>query len=85
MHWGKLPAGFIVPAQPVERETPAGGQTPPAGADWAHEIKHDGYRMIVCRGAAVRLRCTDLTAQPARGSRDGRAIESGEHCDRFVH
>jgi ATP-dependent DNA ligase len=27
----------------VEREAP------PAGADWVHEIKHDGYRMIVRR------------------------------------
>jgi bifunctional non-homologous end joining protein LigD len=46
----KLPIGFIVPAQPVEREAP------PAGADWVHEIKHDGYRMIVRRdGDSVRL------------------------------
>jgi bifunctional non-homologous end joining protein LigD len=29
---------------------------PPAGAQWAHEIKHDGYRLIVRRdGARVRL------------------------------
>jgi bifunctional non-homologous end joining protein LigD len=45
-----LPAGFIFPAQPVLR------LRPPAGIDWVHEIKHDGYRMIVHRdGAAVRL------------------------------
>jgi bifunctional non-homologous end joining protein LigD len=45
-----LPAGFIFPAQPVLR------LKPPAGTDWVHEIKHDGYRMIVRRdGAAVRL------------------------------
>jgi bifunctional non-homologous end joining protein LigD len=45
-----LPAGFVVPAQPVEREKP------PVGARWAHEIKHDGYRLIVRKhGAAVRL------------------------------
>jgi ATP-dependent DNA ligase len=36
-----LPAGFVVPDQPVEREKP------PTGAEWIHEIKHDGYRMIV--------------------------------------
>jgi ATP-dependent DNA ligase len=47
----KLPAGFIVPAQPVERDKP------PARADWVHELKHDGYRLIVHRrGAIVRLR-----------------------------
>jgi bifunctional non-homologous end joining protein LigD len=46
----KLPAGFVVPAQPVGRETP------PTGADWVHEIKHDGYRMLVRRdGGHVRL------------------------------
>ena len=29
---------------------------PPSGADWVHEIKHDGYRMIVRRdGPTVRL------------------------------
>src|SRR5258708_33880191 len=29
---------------------------PPSGADWVHEIKHDGYQMIVRRdGAVVRL------------------------------
>src|SRR6266851_2483453 len=46
----KLPAGFVVPAQPVERDKP------PPGADWVHEIKHDGYRLIVRRdGVTVRL------------------------------
>jgi bifunctional non-homologous end joining protein LigD len=45
-----LPTGFIFPAQPVLR------LKPPAGADWVHEIKHDGYRIIVRRdGPAVRL------------------------------
>src|ERR1700675_3536127 len=46
----KLPAGFIVPAQPVERSKP------PAGSDWVHEIKHDGHRGLVHRdGVEVRL------------------------------
>jgi bifunctional non-homologous end joining protein LigD len=45
-----LPAGFVRPAQPVE------ATRPPAGADWVHEIKHDGYRLIVRReGAMVRV------------------------------
>jgi ATP-dependent DNA ligase len=45
-----LPAGFVIPAQPVPRSKP------PSGADWVHEIKHDGYRIIVCRdGTTVRL------------------------------
>ena len=39
----RLPAGFIVPAQPVERDKP------PVGAGWVHEIKWNGYRLIVRR------------------------------------
>ena len=57
----KFPPGFIVPAQPVERDKP------PAGPDWIHEIKHDGYRMIVRRdGETVRIysrRRNDWTAR----------------------
>jgi bifunctional non-homologous end joining protein LigD len=46
----RLPTGFVIPAQPVL------ASTPPSGAGWVHEIKHDGYRMIVRRdGAAVRV------------------------------
>jgi ATP-dependent DNA ligase len=49
MKFKRLPTGFIVPAQPVL------ASKPPSGAGWVHEIKHDGYRMIVRRdGAAVR-------------------------------
>jgi ATP-dependent DNA ligase len=45
-----LPAGFVIPAQPVL------ASKPPVGTDWVHEIKHDGCRMIVCRdGPTVRL------------------------------
>jgi len=45
-----LPAGFVIPAQPVM------ASEPPSGPDWVHEIKHDGYRMIVRRDdPTVRL------------------------------
>jgi ATP-dependent DNA ligase len=45
-----LPVGFVVPAQPVK------ASKPPVGTDWVHEIKHDGYRLIVRRdGPTVRL------------------------------
>jgi ATP-dependent DNA ligase len=38
------------PCQPIE------ASKPPSGADWVHEIKHDGYRLIVCRNwLTVRL------------------------------
>jgi ATP dependent DNA ligase domain len=43
-------AGFVVPAQPVK------APKRPVGTDWVHEIKHDGYRIIVRRdGPTVRL------------------------------
>jgi bifunctional non-homologous end joining protein LigD len=35
------PLGFIEPCIPTRADTP------PVGPDWIHEIKHDGYRMIV--------------------------------------
>jgi len=35
---------------------PTQGTKVPAGPDWVHEIRHDGYRLIVQReGARVRL------------------------------
>jgi ATP-dependent DNA ligase len=37
------PAGFIEPCIPIL------ASKPPAGAQWVHEIKHDGYRLIVRR------------------------------------
>jgi len=46
----RIPAGFVIPAQPVV------ASRPPSGADWVREIKHDGYRMIVRRdGPLVRI------------------------------
>jgi bifunctional non-homologous end joining protein LigD len=46
----RLPTGFVIPALPVL------ASKPPVGTDWVHEIKHDGYRMIVRRdGPTVRL------------------------------
>lgn len=40
----------------VEPCLPSPATMPPAGSGWIHEIKHDGYRMMVRRdGAGVRL------------------------------
>jgi hypothetical protein len=45
-----LPAGFVEPCITTL------AHKPPSGPDWVHEIKHDGYRPIVCRdGKAVHL------------------------------
>src|SRR5262245_59439970 len=45
-----LPARFIPPCIPTR------AARPPAGPDWVHEIKHDGYRLQVRRdGEPVRL------------------------------
>ena len=47
----KVPSrGFVPPCIPTR------AAKPPAGPDWVHEIKHDGYRLQVRRdGDAVRL------------------------------
>src|SRR5215217_4321054 len=43
------PAGFIEPCLPTVRSKP------PAGPEWIHAVKHDGYRMVVRRdGKPVR-------------------------------
>jgi ATP dependent DNA ligase domain len=45
-----LPAGFIAPCLPTKTDKL------PSGSDWLHEIKHDGFRVIVRKkGAQVRL------------------------------
>ena len=43
------PNGFIAPCIPTR------AAKPPAGPDWVHEIKHDGYRLIV-RGVSPLVR-----------------------------
>ena len=55
------PNGFIEPCIPTR------AVKPPAGTDWVHEIKHDGYRLIVRRdGDTVRL-FTRHSASARRG------------------
>jgi bifunctional non-homologous end joining protein LigD len=50
MATGSSTSGFIAPCIPTR------APKPPAGADWVHEIKHDGYRLQVRRvGDQVRL------------------------------
>jgi ATP-dependent DNA ligase len=45
-----------MPKLPFEPCIPARGTKVPAGPDWFHEIKHDGYRLIVHRdGKRARL------------------------------
>jgi ATP-dependent DNA ligase len=45
-----LPAGFIPPC------LPSSAPHPPSGADWLHEIKHDGFRCIARKtGERVNL------------------------------
>jgi bifunctional non-homologous end joining protein LigD len=54
--------GFVEPCIPTL------APKPPVGPQWIHEIKHDGYRLIVCRrGGYVRLftRSAGTTGQTA--------------------
>ena len=39
-------AGFIEPC------LPSLATKPPSGSEWIHEIKHDGYRLMICRDTA---------------------------------
>jgi ATP-dependent DNA ligase len=44
------PAAFIPPCQPIV------AKRPPSGSGWAHELKHDGYRLqIQVRDGRVRF------------------------------
>ena len=49
-HDRALPSGFIEPCLPSKVDRP------PSGPLWVHEIKHDGYRLMVRRDGA-RVRC----------------------------
>jgi bifunctional non-homologous end joining protein LigD len=70
MTFKPLPAGFIVPAQPVK------ASKPPVGTAWVHEIKHDGYRIIVRRdGPTVRLYSRNAYDRTARLAAIARAAE----------
>ena len=46
----RRPSGFVAPCQPSKVARP------PSGPDWVHEIKHDGYRLMVRRDGP-RVRC----------------------------
>jgi ATP-dependent DNA ligase len=46
----RRPSGFIEPCQPSK------AARPPTSPLWVHEIKHDGYRLMVRRDGA-RVRC----------------------------
>jgi ATP-dependent DNA ligase len=46
----KHPSGFIEPCLPSKAERP------PSGSDWIHEVKQDGYRLMVRRDGD-RVRC----------------------------
>ncbi len=48
--FGPLPAGFVPPC------LPAGSKIPLCGNEWLHEIKHDGFRVVVRKvGKRVKL------------------------------
>jgi ATP-dependent DNA ligase len=46
----RAPSGFIEPCLPSEVDRP------PSGPLWVHEIKHDGYRLML-RRVGSRIRC----------------------------
>src|SRR5215831_10490131 len=70
MKFKRFPTGLVIPARPVV------ASRPPSGPDWVHEIKHDGYRLIVRRDGP--------TVRPySRNAYDGRRLEGDrgfDHC-----
>ena len=82
------PKGFIEPCVPTLVPKP------PSGPDWVHEIKHDGYRLLVRRDGdkvtlytrrgydwSGRYRSISASAKKLRRKRfliDGEAIIRGE-------
>jgi ATP-dependent DNA ligase len=52
--FSRRPSGFIEPCLPSRVALP------PSGPDWVHEIKHDGYRLMVRRDGS-RVRCFTRT------------------------
>jgi hypothetical protein len=69
----RAPQSFIDPCLPTKVEKP------PAGDEWAHEIKHDGYRLqIHIVGGDVRLATSADTTGPTdirRSSRQHLALK----------
>jgi hypothetical protein len=62
------PAGFIEPCLPTLAHAVTDGPL------WVHEIKHDGYRFIVCRDATECAPSPGAAKQPASTGRlQGRA------------
>jgi ATP-dependent DNA ligase len=51
----RRPSGFIKPCLPSKVARP------PSGPIWVHEIKHDGYRLMVRRDGS-RVRCAKTGA-----------------------
>ena len=47
----RYPSGFT-----IEPCLPSKAARPPSGPEWVHEIKHDGYRLMVRRDGS-RIRC----------------------------
>src|SRR4051794_36675495 len=46
----RRPSGFVEPCRPSK------AAAPPSGPEWVHEIKHDGFRLLV-RREGTRVRC----------------------------
>jgi hypothetical protein len=70
----RQPPGFIVPAQPIERDKP------PAGPDWVHEIKHDGSAWEPMRaGSGSYVSSSIAFGRSARSARNSPRLRVSRH------
>ena len=58
-----MPPAFIEPCLPIV------ATEPPAGTDWIHEVKHDGYRQqkVTCKSCARWVIATSASSATHRG------------------
>ena len=71
------PSGFVAPCLPSKVARP------PSGPLWVHEIKHDGYRLMVRRDG-TRVRCFTRNVQTMRGPKDEHGCLGADIAERML-
>jgi len=62
---------------------PSQVERPPAGRDWVHEIKHDGFRLLARRGQSRPIAAAAACRPNVRSGRPARACDFPHQFQRF--